>query len=407
MPVTPEGYRLVRLAEVLEDLRADLIQITDQTTGETLQVDFQADDPFIQAINTLADNNAATREIIQQAYNSFDPQAATGPALSALVQLNGLLRQRGTRSTAPITVQGNDGTTIPAGSRITNANASDNWWTTADITIGATGTETGTVESVNVGPISAPSGTLTSIVDSVAGWVGVTNTSDAMLGTSDETDVALRRRQRVSTLTPAVAPVEAIFGNLSNLDGVTFARVYVNNTLATDSRGIPAKAVAAVVVGGDDEEIARALFTRVGAGVLTFGNTSETLTDIQGFNYGISWIRPTAVDIYVNVTVDVVDASTWPSDGATRISEAIVTYAQGGAEALGIPDDGYGVGFVPGADVIRTRLFTPINSVPGHRITTVEIGTSEGGESETDITIDFDDVAAFATARIDVTVTGT
>ena len=63
-------------------------------------------------------------------------------------------------------------------------------------------------------------------------------------------------------------------------------------------------------------------------------------------------------------------------------------------------------GFPPGEDVIRTRLYTPINSIAGHEIILCEIGTEQGSLAEENILIAWNQVATFDVDDITVTVRG-
>lgn len=401
--VTDQGFSAKRLADIRDDLEALLIQIEDPDTGETLQVDFDEDDPFIQVINTLIANNASTWEALQAVYNQFNPRLATGAALSGLVQINALTRRPGTPATSPITLTGSSGTLVPAGTQFQDNNGVI-YALDADVTIGASPTS-GTVSSVVNGAFNSLAGTITTIVNPIAGLDSVTNANDSTPGTARETDEELRLRRDLSTETPSVAPVEAIFGAVNQIEGVQFVRVFINNTLSVDARGIPAKSVAAVIQGGDDQTIAETLFLRSPAGVGYFGNTTLQLTDLQGEPYDIAWIRPALIDIEVEVDVEIIDANTFPSDGADRITQAIIDYAAGGADQVGVVSGFDLEGFVPGEDVVQSRLFTPVNSVPGHKVTRLEIAEVGGTLGTADVPINFDEISNFLSANITVNVT--
>jgi uncharacterized phage protein gp47/JayE len=404
--VNDTGFQLKRLRDILDDLQPALNAIADPDTGELLDIDLDSvDDPVSQIVNAFADSLAQGWEMLQVVYNQFDPALATGAALRGLVQLNGITAQPATFSTAAILLTGNVGTIIPAGQQISDAQQNTKWTTQEAVTIPGGGSIASQAIAQESGPVSALAGTLATILTPVAGWTAVTNTADAQLGQAAEDIEVLRRRRDRSTETPSVAPVEAIYGALADLDGVQFVRVYVNNTLVTNGDGIPAKSIAAVVQGGTDQDIAETLFLRSPAGVDFFGAATFILTDLQGFQYEIRWIRPTLIDIFVQVDIEVTNLSTWPTDGADQIKAAIVAYAQQGASALGIDEGFNNEAQAPGVDVNRSRLYTPINSVPGHRVTDLLVGLTMGGVAAADIPIAFDELADFDTTRITVNVT--
>ena len=62
-------------------------------------------------------------------------------------------------------------------------------------------------------------------------------------------------------------------------------------------------------------------------------------------------------------------------------------------------------GFPPGEDVVLSRLYTPINSVPGFKVNSLEIGTSSESTSANDIAIEWNEIAEFNPENINITLT--
>lgn len=402
--VTLEGFEAKRLADVLADAEAQMATIVDPSSGETLQPDFGSEDPAMQVVKVPLDAVGDAWEMGQATAAQFDPRKAVGAFLRGLVQLNGLLAQPATGSIVTLTATGTPGAPIPAGALFADTNNLHQWAASAATEIGLGGTVDFQAVCVDVGPIAAAIGTITVLVSPLAGVASVTNPTAAILGRLAETDTQLRFRRDRSTLAPSAGPVESVYSNLSNIPGVTFARAYVNNTLAVDSRGIPAKNLAAVVVGGLDDDIAFTLLERTGVTAGWFGSESKTLIDAQGEAYVVKWTRPSDVPIYVVVEVRITNAATFPVDGIQQIKNAILAYAAGGAPALGI-DDGFGdIGFPPGSLVIASRLYTAVNFVPGHEIVTLNIGLTPAPTTDTSIQIDWDKFPQFTAANIDVSV---
>ena len=79
-------------------------------------------------------------------------------------------------------------------------------------------------------------------------------------------------------------------------------------------------------------------------------------------------------------------------------------YSRFGAPGLGIPAAaGYDQdGIVPGESVIAPRLYTPINSVPGHALRAIRIGIDPGALASADIPINWNAWASFDPSRIKV-----
>lgn len=402
--VTDQGFVAKRQADVQSDAVEQLSTIVDPVSGETLQPNFEAEDPAMQVVQVPLEGVGLAWEAMQLVYQQFDETKVTGASQSGLVQLNGIQRLDASPSSAQEVLTGTPLAPIPAGQLVSDVNNVNQWATTEDVVLDITGIATVTVRCTVTGPIAAPAGTLTNIVTPYPGLTSVTNPVDATTGRNIETDTELRQRQKLSTMAPASSPVESIYGNLANVPGVTYVRVRQNNTRTTDSNGIPGKSVAAVVVGGEPIDIAMTLLARTGVVAEWFGSSSLTLFDVQGEPYVVKWTVPTPAPIYIALELEIINPGIFPADGLQQIKNAIKAYAQGGAPALGVDDGFSATGFPPGATVVWSRLFTPINFVPGHRIISLLIGTAPGPTLEDDIAIAWDQVSIFLDDNIDITV---
>ena len=402
--VTSNGFQAKRLADVVAESNAQLALIVDPVSGETLAPNLDSTDPAMQVVKVPLDGVANAWEAAQLVFQQFDPGAATGNSLKTLVQLNGLTALDASQSIVNLLLTGSPSTVVPAGQLVSDINNVNQWQTVAAVTLSALGSATVDAKCVTYGPISALANSIINIVTPIPGLINVTNPLPAIQGRNVETTTELRLRRDRSTMAPAASPVESVYANLGNIPGVTYARVRQNNTLVTDTNGIPAKSVAAVVVGGADKDIAYKLLERTGIVANWFGNTGLTLYDIQNEPYNVRWTRPTALTIYIALSIQVTNASVFPANGIQQIKNAIIAYAQGGAPALGITDGFGDVGFPPGSPVLYSRLFTPINYVPGHRVTSLAIGTTASPTGQADIAVPWNQVAEFIDARIIITV---
>jgi uncharacterized phage protein gp47/JayE len=402
--VTDQGFEAKRLADVLADAAEQLQTIVDPVSGETLQPDFEAEDPAMQVVQVPLEGVGLAWEAMQLSYQQFDESKVTGASQSALVQLNGIQRLDESPSNAQEVLTGTPFAPIPAGQLVSDVNNVNQWATTEDVVLDGAGTATVTVRCTVTGPVVALAGTLTNIVTPYPGLSSVTNPADATLGRNIETNTELRQRQKLSTMAPAASPVESVYANLANVPGVTYARVRQNNTLLVDANGIPGKSVATVIVGGEPEDIAMTLLARTGVVAEWYGTSSLTLFDVQGEPYVVKWTVPTALPIYIHLTIQIINPSIFPADGLQQIKDAIKAYAKGGAPALGVDDGFSDTGFPPGASVIWSRLFTPINFVAGHRVDSLFIGTAPAPTLTNDITVPWNQVAEFTDANIDITV---
>jgi uncharacterized phage protein gp47/JayE len=249
-----------------------------------------------------------------------------------------------------------------------------------------------TLTAETAGPVAAPSGSLTVIVTAVAGLVSFVNELDADLGSDIETDNALRLRRLIELQSPGAATVEAIRADVLAVNDVTAVVVFQNNSAVTDLDGRPAHSVEIVVQGGDDQDIAEAIFDTVAAGIGMVGSVMVEVTDSQGFIHEINFNRPDEIDIYVTVDLTI-DMNTFPADGATQVRDAIVEFG----DALGI-----------GTDVIvygSNSLICAFHEIPGITDVTLKISRDSGPPTtDANITIDPDEVADFDTSRTVVNV---
>lgn len=402
--VTPDGFEAKRFADVLTDAGQQLATITDPVTGESLQPDFGSEDPVMQIVQVPLEATGECWQASQLMYQQFDPSKATRSSLYGLVQLNGITLQDASQSLVALSLIGTPGAIIPAGQLVSDTNNINQWATLEIVTLNGSGAGSAQARCVTYGPITAPANTLTNIVTPFPGWTSVDNPLAAVAGRNLETDTELRQRRSRSTLAPAASPVESVYANLANIPGVTYARVRQNNKLTTDSNGIPGKSVAAVVVGGESLDIAYTLLARTGITSEWFGNTSQVLFDAQNEPYTVSWTVPTPLPIYVEIVLEIINPNQFPGDGIQQMKDAIIAYAQGGAPALGI-DDGFSTtGFPPGATVIHSRLYTPVNFIPGHRVVSLFIGTAPSPSGTADIATPWNEFPLFLDGNIDILV---
>lgn len=398
--MTDTGFKPKRIADVYESIKARITEITDDKTGEKVFQNESDDSLFMQFSFIVAEAIAECWEQAFQASNVRRPRNAKGAILRGLIQLNGLLAKFGSQTQINVKFTGLKDAIIPAGSLITDVENSVNYSVDKSVTIGADGTATGTATAQTKGPINPQNNTVIVIKTPTYGWTNVTNTGVVVVGAEPQTDEELHLEQQRATSNTAYRQIDAIYSGLLNVPGVEFARVYQNTGMTTDSRGIEAKSVAAVVVGGTNEDIANAIAKKSANINSFFGTTEVDVVDNQGQVNKIKFSRPEEVEIDVEVNITVTDSSLFPAskqDAIDQIKQNIITYAEYNLQAT--------EGFAPGVDVIRTRLYTPVNEVPGFKINSLKIGKhGQGTASEKDIAIAWNEVAVFKEENISVEV---
>lgn len=249
-------------------------------------------------------------------------------------------------------------------------------------------TKLGNVRALETGPKQQPVETIDTVAEPINGWISISNPVDASVGALRETDEELRIRFANSKETRASNTLEAIYSDILGLLGVDEVTAYENDTPEVDERGFPPHSIVVLVEGGSSLEIGKVIWRNKPAGIQTFGNTFVTVTDSQGFNQIINFIRPVEVPVYIDLEITALQG--FESNGDDLIKDALI----------GFLDSQYGVG----DNIIYSRLYTPINSVPNHQIENMLIGTDPNNLSKDNIEVPFDGIARSRTTYINVTV---
>lgn len=382
--ITDTGFERTRL----DDRFAALQDAARAIFGPSLNLDPDTIDG--QTLGIFAEAISNLDQLAEDIYNGFSPQSSTGAAFSRLVQFNGIRRIAGAYSEVTVRCTGNQGTVIPAGSLIGSPSLTVTFQTTVAGTIADTGYIDIPARCTVMGEKLAPTGTLTKINSPLYGWQSVTNLADASPGRDEETDEALRIRRSASTSTPAQAVLDSIYGAIANIPQVKQARVFENDQDTTQPvTGLPPHSIYAVVDGGLDADIAKAIWLRKSSGATMVGSTSVAIHDSQGNPHTIKFGRPIDVDVYI--AIDLTTRPGWPTDGVARIKTALLDWARD--EQL------------IAEELILSRLYSPINSVPGFTVDSLFIGTAPSPTGTVNIPIAFDEIARLDSARITINVT--
>jgi uncharacterized phage protein gp47/JayE len=256
-------------------------------------------------------------------YNAFSPATAQGTGLSSNVKLNGLARKTPSYSTVPVVVGGEAFITITDGV-IADPNTGQQWLLPSTVIIPAAGEIEVTATCKDKGAVTAPAGSLTSIVTITRGWQTVTNPVAATPGAPVELDAQLRVRQALSTSLPAQNRNDSMRAALLALPGVARAKVYDNDLDIASSDLIPPHTVAAVVQGGVTEDIAQVIMRLKGGGIRTIGNTLTVVYSDEGVPRKIRYDSLNLVQIAYYLTIKPMRGFTVDIKG--KIQEALVEY---------------------------------------------------------------------------------
>lgn len=394
--ITPAGYKLKTQNEWFDEERQLYLDIDplwnlDPSTPDGLKLAHDAE-VF-----------GALDETLQQAYNSKDPAKAVGYDLDVLCALTGTTRSKGTPSNVTVTLTGTPGTVIAAGSLIKSRTTGTSWTIDQTVTLTA-GTATVGATCTVVGPTQADAGTLTQIATTVGGWTGVTNPSPATPGTDAQDDASLRIERNTAVGRPGNNQVDSTLGELYAVTGVRRVKAYENDTGVTDSNGLPPHAMAYIVDGGADADVAMAIYLKKNPGVALYQAGTPVSVTVTSPKYPtnqkvIKFSRPIAVDMLIAVTVK--NDGSLPSTVVDEIKDAIVQFGAGTLidPACGFVSDGFDIG----ESVPYFTVSTPVNKVLGsYGNSYIQDLTVNGGT--TNVAVPFNKISRWTSGNIMVTI---
>ncbi len=292
----------------LNDLIAKFVTGYQLIYGADINFDSNTQDGQIVTIEAqqVRDN----LELLLSIYNGFDPDACVGVQQDRLYYINGLIRKGATYSVLDIsitvdralTLQGlDDEANSDTGTGFTVADSLGNNWILLNTqSPDSPGTYIYSFRAQSLGVVNSAPNTVNVPVTVVLGVTAINNaTSATSTGQNGETDPAFRLRRSQSFANRARSSVDALFGDLNNIDGVIEAVVYENDTSTTDDKSIPGHSIWAIVEGGADSDIAQAIYVDKTAAAGMKGGTTYNITTIQNQIFTAKFDRPLSDRLYV------------------------------------------------------------------------------------------------------------
>ena len=335
----PSGLQIQTATEI----QADLSTYLQAQFGASLQTT-NGNTVVGQLVSALAQLLATYQEGIDAAYQANTLDGADGVNLDRLVEALGLTRNVSTSTIVPVTFANAKaaGVTIPQGALITLGATGDQFAVVSSVVVPALGNIAGELIAIVAGPTAVAAAQTTWQITTPftdSNFITLTNTAGTP-GTDQESDAALRTRVLFSAHLPGNSTVEALRANLADLDGIETARVYENTSLVTGITSpvsiplLPGKAFVAVLAGPTaalPATVAPIIFDHKPAGIATYGSTSTTVTDADGFLVPISYEQATGIECYVEVTLAGVSSGLYDA-----IRAAIIAYIGNGGAASGL-----------------------------------------------------------------------
>ncbi len=210
--------------------------------------------------------------------NMFNPETAEGVFQDALARIYFLNRQIAMPTYVTCQVKGLNGTVIPYGALVQDANGYT-YMNTAVTTIGADGTANILVRNTTYGAIPAAKDSVTKIITAVPGWDSCNNSAAGILGRDEETQSDFENRRRQSVAKNSHGAVASLYGTLADIDNVVAVSILENTTnqdIEKYGAIIAGHSVYISVYGGDATDIAKAIYNKIDGGCGTVGDTKVT-----------------------------------------------------------------------------------------------------------------------------------
>lgn len=222
----------------------------------------------------VAENDAKYLQLA----NMFNPANAEGIWQDALARIYFLNRKIAMPTYVTCQAKGLNGTVIPYGALIQDANGYT-YVNTAAVTISGNGTATLLVRNSEYGAIPAPKNSITKIITAIPGWDSVNNSADGILGRDEETQSDFENRRRQSVAKNSHGAVASLYGSLSDLNNVVAVAIMENTTnqdITLYGAVIAGHSVYISIYGGDSTDIARTIYNKLDGGCGTVGDTKVT-----------------------------------------------------------------------------------------------------------------------------------
>lgn len=298
------GFDVTEIDDLREQIASEWQKAFKEKDRPLLNTDPET--PQGQIIDSqVATVNRKDSEVLYLA-QQFDPRTAEGRFQNALAEIYFIKRKPAINSYAMCTINGRAGTQISAGALIESEIDGTQWSLDQNVTIPANETITAKFTCLTDGAISASSGTLTKIVTTVTGWDTVTNAT-AIVGSLEESQSAFEQRRKDSVSLNARSTVNAVYANVAQCDGVIAVYAVDNKkniSETIDNYTLTPHSIFVSVIGGENEDIAKAIYNNLSAGCDYNGNTSVDITnEYSGAVETVKFYRPDVFNIFVKVQI--------------------------------------------------------------------------------------------------------
>ncbi len=213
--------------------------------------------------------------------------------------------------------------------------------------------------AVNKGDIAVAVDEEIEIQTPISGWTEVSDNQPSITGRNIETDDELRIRRSSSLKLAGAGTIDAIRARILNVTGVTAATITENITNTTVGN-LPPHSFESLVLGGDNQLIANAIWATKPAGIASIGNVANNIIDASGKIQVVYFSRPVKLYIFVSIVLTK-DDNLYPTNGNDVIKQSIAKQIN----ELQV-----------GQTVVYQSLYQSVYKVPGVTSAVIRIGSS-------------------------------
>lgn len=322
----------------------------------------------------------------EDVYHSAYRKTAEGVQLDMLLPYAGITRNLADFSYGQIEIIGTPNHFIESGFLV-STNSDVFFETIYDLTLNTEGKGIVEIVALDVGAIgNVGANTITEIVNPDADVISVNNPLKTSGGREKETDAEARERADITVEGIGSATTAAIRANLLKISSIRAAKVIENFKDEVDQYGTPPRSIQAFVLGGNDEEVAKAIHEKKAGGIQPYGTTYVDVTDLSGDVKQIGFTRANEVNVFIKVNVTTNTSFTF--DGVNQIKTALIRYV-GGTDANNNAYSGLNMG----EDVVVARLNAITFSVDGIEDVKIEVSKDGVNYNDSNVVIALQEVA--------------
>lgn len=317
------GFSVQEPQEVREEVAQSWINAFK--SDDTPDINTAPETPQGQIID--AETLAITQKDAELAFlaNMFNPKTARGIWQDALGEIYFIKRKKAVNSRCYCILTGLKGTVIEKGSKIQSSADGTYWNLLEDVTINGNSSVTALFECESEGAVIASPNTLNKIITTIAGWDTVNNSQSATVGTLEESQQAFEKRRYDSVALNSRSTTSSVYARVLQLDNVVGCYVVDNKTnivKTIDDYDLKPHSIYVAVLGGNNQEIAEAIYKSLSAGCDYNGNTTIDVTDENTKAVeSVTFMRPVQQNVYIKVNLFNKDL---PNDYEDLIKNAVI-----------------------------------------------------------------------------------